>query len=293
MNTIQTQSVKSKLPQWLKRPVGFGQIYNQTSSIIEKLRLHTICENANCPNRGLCWSKGTATVLILGNVCTRNCGFCSVTRGKPQSPDSTEPQRIAEMAQQLNLKYLVITSVNRDDLSDAGAAHFRDCIQTVRQYNPNIKFEILVPDFRGCQENAISILRTALPLVFAHNIETVPSLYRQARAGGDYELSLNLLKLAKKHLPDTPIKSSIMLGLSEADNEIIQVLKDLRKTGCERITIGQYLKPSKNSLEVAEYIIPQKFDFWKRTALELGFKWVISEPFARSSYLAETENLKS
>lgn len=287
MKSLQLQSVRPKLPSWLKRPVGSGEIYSHTSNVLDNLKLRTICDNANCPNRGLCWSKGTATVLILGDICTRNCGFCSVASGKPQSPDSTEPQRIAEMVQKLNLKYLVITSVNRDDLPDGGAVHFLNCIQTVRQHNPNTKFEILVPDFRGCQEDAVSILQTALPFVFAHNIETVPSLYHIARTGGDYELSLNLLNLAKKHLPDIPIKSSIMLGLGETDDEIMQVLRDLRKTGCERITIGQYLKPSKDSLEVAEYIRPQKFDFWKRAAIELGFKWVISEPFSRSSYLAE------
>lgn len=278
------------MPPWLKRPLGAGQTYAHTSSILDELGLQTICSNANCPNKGQCWSKGTATVLILGNICTRNCKFCSVSAGKPQPPDSTEPARIAEMAEKMNLKYLVITSVNRDDLSDGGAAHFRNCIETVRNRLGHMKFEILVPDFRGCQAEAIEILKIALPFVFAHNVETVPSLYEKARAGGDYGLSLNLLKLAKEQLPETPIKSSIMLGLGENDGEVEQVLKDLRNVGCSRITIGQYLKPSKNSLEVVEYVRPEKFKFWRQKAIEVGFSWVISEPFARSSYFAEKES---
>jgi lipoic acid synthetase len=226
--------------------------------------------------------------LILGNICTRNCGFCSVPKGKPLPPDTDEPRRLAEMAKQLNLKYLVITSVDRDDLPDGGASHFRDCIREVRRQCPDIRFEILTPDFRNCQENAIEILKDALPLVFAHNVETVSSLYPVARSGGDYQRSLNLLKLAKEAFSDTPTKSSIMLGLGETDAEVEQVLKDLRNVGCERITIGQYLKPSKDSLEVAEYITPEKFNWWKQKALELGFNWAISAPFARSSYFAET-----
>lgn len=226
-------------------------------------------------------------MLILGNICTRNCGFCSVPQGRPLPPDETEPDRIAEMAEKMNLKYLVLTSVNRDDLSDGGASHFRDCIQIVRQHLPEIKIEILVPDFRNCQKQAIDILSTALPFVFAHNIETVPSLYSTVRTGGEYKLSLNLLRLAKQYLPDTPTKSSIMLGLGETDSQVEQVLKDLRNSGCERVTIGQYLKPSKESLDVVEYIRPEKFFYWKQKAVDLGFSRIISEPFARSSYFAE------
>jgi lipoic acid synthetase len=194
------------------------------------------------------------------------------------------------MAKQMGLKYLVITSVNRDDLPDGGARHFRDCINNVRQQCPDMKFEILTPDFRNCQARALKILRTALPFVFAHNVETVPSLYRIARAGGNYQRSLNLLKMAKEGPDNIQTKSSIMLGLGETDTEVEQVLKDLRNVGCERVTIGQYLKPSKNSLEVVEYVIPAKFDWWKQKAIELGFSWVISSPFARSSYFAEQQN---
>jgi lipoic acid synthetase len=277
-----------RLPDWLRRRMPVGGKYNKTSDILNSLGLETICMNANCPNRGECWARGTATVLILGNICTRNCGFCSVPKGKPSPPDPDEPRRFAEMARQLDLKYLVITSVDRDDLPDGGASHFRDCIIRVRAELPDIRFEILTPDFRNCQEHAIEILKDALPLVFAHNVETVPSLYPKARSGGDYQCSLNLLNLAKESFGDVPTKSSIMLGLGETDDEVEQVLKDLRSIGCERLTIGQYLKPSKDSLEVVEYITPEKFNWWKQKAIDLGFSWVISVPFARSSYFAET-----
>ena len=293
-----------KLPPWLRRPLPAGETYNHTKNVLSSLGLETICTNANCPNRGECWARGTATVLILGNVCTRNCKFCSLTCGKPEPPDPTEPQRVADMARQMGLKYLVITSVDRDDLPDGGAGHFRDCINKVRQHCPDTKFEILTPDFRDCQAHALKILADALPFVFAHNIETVPSLYRKARAGGNYQRSLNLLKMAKETLRfaqgdgfedqgdgfEIVTKSSIMLGLGETDDEVEQVLKDLRNVSCDRITIGQYLKPSKYSLEVVKYVTPAKFDRWKQKAVDLGFSWVMSSPFTRSSYFAEREN---
>ncbi len=281
---------RHRLPSWLKRPLPASENYNNTSTILGRLGIETICHDANCPNQGQCWSRGTATILILGNICTRNCKFCSVTCGKPLPPDPAEPARITEMAEQMGTKYLVITSVDRDDLPDGGAGHFRDCINEVRSRCPDVKFEILTPDFRNCQAQAIEILADALPFVFAHNIETVSSLYRKARAGGNYQSSLNLLKMAKETYKDTPTKSSIMLGLGETDTEVEQVLRDLRSVGCDRITIGQYLKPSKDSLEVVEYVPPVKFDWWKQKAIDLGFKWVISAPFARSSYFAEKEN---
>jgi len=193
------------------------------------------------------------------------------------------------MAKQLRLKYLVITSVDRDDLPDGGASHCRDCVNEVRQQHPDMKFEILTPDFRNCQSHALEILRDALPFVFAHNVETVPSLYPTARAGGNYQRSLNLLKMAKETYHAAPTKSSIMLGLGETESEVEQILRDLRGVGCDRLTIGQYLKPSPDSLEVAEYIPPAKFDRWKQKALRLGFSWVMSFPYARSSYFAEQE----
>jgi lipoic acid synthetase len=280
-----------KLPAWLKRPWPAGHSFQHTSDTLHSLRVETICTNANCPNRGECWGRGTATALILGNVCTRNCRFCSVATGKPEPRDPTEPGRLAEMATQMKLKYLVITSVNRDDLLDGGASHFRDCVNEVRRQCPAMRFEILTPDFRGCQEQALDILKPALPFVFAHNVETVPSLYPIARAGGNYEFSLRLLRMAKG-LDGVQTKSSIMLGLGEADEPVEQVLRDLRDVGCDRVTIGQYLKPSKDSLDVVEYVRPEKFAWWKDRAIEIGFSWVQSSPFARSSYFAEMENAR-
>jgi lipoic acid synthetase len=258
--------------------------------VLRELSLQTICSNANCPNRGECWSRGTATVLILGNICTRNCKFCSVATGKPAPPDPTEPTRVATMVNQLGLKYLVLTSVDRDDLPDGGASHFRDCIKHVRQQFPHTKFEILTPDFRNCQEKALQILGDALPFLFAHNVETVPSLYSVARAGGDYQRSLKLLETAKEYYAHIVTKSSIMLGLGETEAEVEQVLKDLRRVGCDRVTIGQYLKPSGDSLDVVQYVTPERFDAWKEKARALGFSWVISSPFARSSYFAEQDS---
>jgi len=257
---------------------------------LKSLKLDTICSSANCPNRGECWARGTATVLILGSVCTRNCKFCSVGAGKPEPPDPTEPDRLARMAAQMELKYLVITSVNRDDLEDGGASHFRDCVNAVRRQCPDMQFEILTPDFRACQSEAIGILRDALPFVFAHNVETVPSLYPAARGGGDYAESLRLLGMVREAYVNITTKSSIMLGLGETEAEVEKVLRDLRGAGCERITIGQYLKPSADSLEVVEYVRPAEFDRWKERAIKLGFSWVMSSPYARSSYFAEQQN---
>ena len=274
----------------MRRPLPADGAFRHTQDVLNSLGIETICSNANCPNRGQCWSRGTATVLILGNVCTRNCKFCSVATGKPKPPDPDEPARLAQMAEEMKLKYLVITSVNRDDLPDGGAGHFRYCINTVRLKLSEMRFEILTPDFRNFQEQAIEILRQSLPFVFAHNVETVPSLYSIARIGADYQQSLRLLRLAKEAYGTVQTKSSIMLGLGEADDEVRQTFKDLRDVGCDRITIGQYLKPSSTSLEVVEYVPPQKFDWWKQEAIQMGFSWIISGPFARSSYFAEQEN---
>jgi len=280
-------NIVRKLPPWLKRPLPTGKTYSRTENLLSTIGLDTICTNANCPNRGECWGRGTATVLILGNICTRTCKFCSVTKGRPQNSDPQEPEKIARLAGKLKLKYLVITSVTRDDLPDGGASHFRDCINEVRQRHPRIKFEILTPDFKHCQQKALKILSDALPFVFAHNIETVSSLYSAARKGADYHLSLNLLKMAKEIYGDIQTKSSIMLGLGETDSEVEQVLQDLHDVGCDRITIGQYLKPSKDCLDVVEYIKPEKFQWWDQRARQLGFRWVMSRPFVRSSYFAE------
>ena len=278
-----------KLPPWLKRRLPANPAYDHTHHVIGSLGIETICTNANCPNKGQCWEAQTATVLILGNICTRNCKFCSVAHGKPAPPDPEEPKKVATMAKQMNLKYLVITSVDRDDLPDGGAKHFADVVNQCRNDIPELKFELLVPDFKNCQDKAIEILKTAMPFVFGHNIETVPALYPTARPGGDYQTSLNLLKKVKQACPDIITKSSMMLGLGEKQENVIQCLNDLKNTGCDRIAMGQYLRPTKQSLEVVEFIEPEKFDWWKQKAYEIGFKWVMSSPFTRSSYHAENE----
>ena len=287
MSPSQDPERPARLPPWLRRPLPAHRAYQLTETTLEDLQLQTICMHANCPNRGECWARGTATVLILGPVCTRNCRFCSVATGRPAPPDPSEPHRLAEMVGRMQLKYLVITSVNRDDLADGGASHFRDCVQTVRRQWPDTQFELLVPDFKDCQAEALATLKQAVPFVFAHNVETVPSLYPLARQGGDYRRSLDLLRVAKQVLGQVQTKSSVMLGLGETEDQVEQVLKDLRGAGCDRLTIGQYLRPSKEALEVVEYITPDRFDGWGRRAAELGFSWVISSPFARSSYHAE------
>jgi lipoic acid synthetase len=287
MPQSQDPNAPRRLPPWLRRRHPASQAYRLTEQTLHDLELQTICMHANCPNRGQCWARGTATVLILGPVCTRNCRFCSVATGKPAPPDPSEPGRLSEMVGRMQLKYLVITSVNRDDLPDGGAGHFRDCVQAVRRTQPDTQFELLVPDFRDCQVEALTLLGQAMPFVLAHNVETVPALYPLARQGGDYRRSLNLLRLAKQAISGIQTKSSIMLGLGETASQLDQVLQDLRAAGCDRLTLGQYLRPSKDSLEVAEFVTPAQFDRWGRRAAELGFSWVISAPFARSSYYAE------
>ena len=226
-------------------------------------------------------------MLILGGVCTRNCRFCSVAHGRPEPPDADEPRRVAELARRMGLRYLVITSVDRDDLPDGGAGHFRDVVLHCRGVLPALQYELLVPDFRDCQDAAIEILATARPFVFGHNVETVPALYGQARPGGDYARSLRLLEKAKRAWPETQTKSALMLGLGETDEQVMSVLRDLRAVECDRVAIGQYLRPSKESLPVVAYVEPAVFDDWGKRARELGFAWVMSSPFTRSSYHAE------
>ena len=300
-------AVTGKFPPWLKRRIGCGEVFDKTDSTITNLGVDTICTHANCPNLGECWSRGTATVLILGPVCTRNCKFCSVAYGKPSKPDPTEPGRIAQMVYKLGIRYLVITSVTRDDLEDGGASQFAAVIDECRnndcyenQANKSeatcqdgcrngIRFELLTPDFKDRQERSVEILAAQMPFVFGHNIETVPSLYKTARPGGDYMRSLDLLRLVKQKYPHIPTKSSMMLGLGETDNEVLDCLKELLDTGCDRLSLGQYLKSSKQSLEVVEFITPEKFEWWADKARDLGFKWVMSSVFTRSSYNAERD----
>lgn len=280
-------SERKPLPPWIKKQLLLNRSFRKTEKTIENLHLSTICTEARCPNRGECWSRGTATVLILGNICTRNCPFCSVGHGKPEPPDPLEGDRVAQMARSMNIKYLVITSVDRDDLPDGGAKQFQLVMEACRNADPSMRFEILVPDFKNVQERALDILEKELPFVFSHNVETVPSLYPIVRPGATYKRSLDLLRLAAKAWPDIPIKSSIMLGLGETDEEVLQVLQDLLDVGCTRLSLGQYLQPDKESLAVKEFVTPQKFSWWKEQARSLGFTWVLSMPFARSSYHAD------
>ena len=275
------------LPPWIRKRLGSGLQYHATEGLIHTLGVQTICTQARCPNQGECWARGTATVLILGEICTRNCPFCAVAHGIPLPPDPTEPTRVAQLAQKLGIRYLVLTSVDRDDLPDGGASHFRAVMQACRAVNPSIRFEILVPDFKGAQREALEILNDARPFVFSHNVETVPALYPKARPGGDYQRSLALLELAATMWPDTSVKSSLMLGLGETEAQVLEVLSDLRRIGCDRICLGQYLKPTKDSLDVEEFVTPARFARWADRARDMGFTWVLAEPFARSSYHAE------
>lgn len=273
-------------PDWLKIKLYGSNKLNEVVELLNKLSLHTVCEEANCPNLMECFSKKTATFMILGRICTRNCTFCSVTKGNVDKVDTNEPGNIAQAALQLNLKHVVITSVTRDDLSDGGAGHFANVIRKIQELSREIVIEVLIPDFKG-DSNALQKVVTAKPEIINHNIETIPRLYSMVRPMAVYERSLELLKNVK--LLDNSIytKSGIMVGLGETVDEVIYVLKDLRNVGCDFITIGQYLAPSKNHYPVAEYIHPDIFEMYKKTALEIGFKHAASAPLVRSSYHAD------
>lgn len=274
---------KRRLPSWLKRPMPQpGMAY--TSHVISDLRLETVCESAKCPNRTECWSRQTATFMILGNVCTRPCGFCSVPKGKTETLQADEPERIAEAAERLGLRYVVITSVTRDDLPDGGADHFARCVQAVRE-RTGAHVEVLTPDFLGNRE-AISRVIASRPDVFNHNTETVPRLYHRVRRKADYQRTLDLLRQVKEEAPDMPTKSGLMLGLGETVDELLEVLVDLRAVGCDMLTLGQYLQPSPEHLPVERYVPPEEFDEIGELARRLGFGMVASGPFVRSSYHA-------
>jgi len=262
-----------------------GINYSHLKNIVVTNRLHTICKSGNCPNIGECWNVGTATFMILGDVCTRACKFCSVKTGKPGAVDWQEPERLALSIQKLGLKHCVITSVDRDDLEDGGAAFWAETVRTVKRINPGLTTETLIPDFRGRQEH-IRLVIDAGPEVISHNLETVRRITPRIRSLNRYEISLEVVRIIASE--GGTAKSGIMLGLGETEDQVEQVLKDLRAAGCDRLTIGQYLRPSKDALEVVEYITPARFDQWKQKALDLGFSWVISAPFARSSYFAES-----
>ena len=274
-------------PKWIRSQVHGSAEVQRLKGILREARLHTVCEEANCPNLGECFGSGTATFMIMGGICTRRCPFCDVAHGKPDPLDRDEPVNLARTIAAMNLKYVVITSVDRDDLHDGGAGHFAACIRESRAARAGLTVEVLVPDFRGREVIAIDILAHEPPDVLNHNLETVPRLYREARPGADYAGSLRLLREFKARVPHVPTKSGLMLGLGETDDEIIEVLKDLRAHGVDMLTLGQYLQPSAHHLSVQRYVSPEGFDQLGKVARELGFRHVASGPLVRSSYHAE------
>jgi lipoic acid synthetase len=273
------------LPDWLKRDLPRGNENFFTHHLLRELRLETVCENARCPNRPECYSRRTATFMVLGNVCTRPCGFCSVPRGEPLALEDDEPERVAEAAARLGLKHVVITSVTRDDLPDGGAEHFYRCVQAVRR-RTGAAVEVLTPDFLGDQA-AIDRVLAARPDVFNHNTETVPRLYRKVRGRADYRRSLDLLERVKRLAPDIVTKSGLMLGLGETTDELFEVFADLRTVGCDVLTLGQYLAPTLKHIPVARFVLPLEFDALAALARTLGFRQVVAGPFVRSSYHAD------
>ena len=272
-------------PRWLRAPAPAGKNYRELKSLIERLRLHTVCESAACPNVGECWNHRTATFMILGNVCTRRCGFCAVQKGAPLPVDFDEPERVAEAVAAMGLRFAVVTSVNRDDREDGGAELFALTIQAIRRRVPGCGVEVLVPDFQGSRE-AVGIVMEAAPDVFNHNTETVPRLYRQVRLGARYERSLEVLAYARKVAPRSPTKSGLMLGLGETASEVRQVMRDLRAHDVQILTLGQYLRPSPKHLPIVRYVTPGEFADFRAEGLEMGFAHVESGPLVRSSYHA-------
>ncbi|MFI3246538.1 MAG: lipoyl synthase [Ferrimonas sp.] len=277
-------------PDWLriKLPPTSERI-NEVKQAMRKNGLHSVCEEASCPNLSECFNHGTATFMILGAICTRRCPFCDVAHGRPLKPDLDEPKKLAQTIRDMKLKYVVLTSVDRDDLRDGGAQHFADCVREIRALNPHIKIETLVPDFRGRIDTALDILSQNPPDVFNHNLETAPRLYRQARPGASYQWSLELLKKFKARHPNVPTKSGIMLGLGEENTEIQQVLRDLREHDVTMLTLGQYLQPSRHHLPVKRYVSPAEFDEFKVFAEQIGFEHAACGPLVRSSYHADLQ----
>jgi lipoic acid synthetase len=279
-----------KKPDWLK--IKLPKSTEKIQAIKQAMRkhgLHSVCEEASCPNLPECFNHGTATFMILGDICTRRCPFCDVGHGKPLPPNAQEPEKLALTIKDMKLKYVVLTSVDRDDLRDGGAQHFADCVRLIRQHNPAIRIEILVPDFKGRMDRALEILDKNPPDVFNHNLETAPHLYKEARPGADYKWSLELLKRFKALHPEIPTKSGLMVGLGETNEDIVEVLKDLREHNVDMLTIGQYLQPSKHHLAVKRYVSPDEFGELKQAADELGFDNAACGPFVRSSYHADLQ----
>jgi lipoic acid synthetase len=276
-------------PDWIRVKLDNSQRFHEIKQILREHNLHTVCEEASCPNIGECFGKGTATFMILGDLCTRRCPFCDVAHGKPKPPDPEEPFHLAQTIAALKLRYVVITSVDRDDLRDGGAQHFVDCLRAVRELSPNTRIEVLVPDFRTKLDIALDILTTTPPDVMNHNLETVPRLYKQARPGADYRNSLTLLKEFKTRVPQVPTKSGLMLGLGETDEEILQVMRDLRTHDVDMLTLGQYLQPSAHHLPVLRYVELKLFEQFEREANAMGFMHAACGPLVRSSYHADQQ----
>jgi len=276
-------------PSWIRSQLPSKDKIAKVENLLRINELKTVCEEAACPNRGECFSCGTATFMIMGDICTRNCRFCNVKHGRPMPLDYDEPNKLAKAVKNLELKYVVITSVTRDDLEDGGANHFATCINEIRRLNSSIQIEILTPDFQGCMDKALDIFEQNPPNVFNHNIETVPRLYKKVCPSADYKLSLNLLKEFKNRMLQIPTKSGMMLGLGETDLEIEQVLTDLRRHNIDRLTLGQYLQPTIKHLSVERYVTPQQFDELAELAKQMGFKHVASGPMVRSSYHAASQ----
>ncbi len=283
-----------KKPEWIRVKAGSPSTrFYEIKNILREHKLHTVCEEASCPNIGECFGKGTATFMIMGDKCTRRCPFCDVGHGRPDPLDVDEPANLAKTIAALKLQYVVITSVDRDDLRDGGAGHFVECIQQVREQSPDTRIEILVPDFRGRDDRALGILQAAPPDVMNHNLETVPRLYKEARPGSDYQFSLNLLKKFKALHPHVPTKSGLMLGLGETDEEILQVMRDMRAHDIDMITIGQYLAPSGHHLPVRRYVHPDTFKMFEAQAKAIGFIHAAVGAMVRSSYHADEQASKA
>ena len=279
----------ARKPSWIRAKSPATPQVARLKRILREKRLHTVCEEASCPNLGECFGHGTATFMIMGDICTRRCPFCDVAHGRPEPPDAAEPENLASTIKAMGLNYVVVTSVDRDDLRDGGAGHFIACIRAIRALNPDTRIEILVPDFRGRMEIALRNMGEAPPDVFNHNLETVPRLYRKVRPGADYQWSLDLLaRFAESH-SQVPTKSGLMLGLGETIDEVIEVMKDLRTHGCSMVTLGQYLQPSRFHLPVERFVPPENFDELAIIGRDLGFSHVASGPLVRSSYHADAQ----
>jgi len=286
---VETTGQRLPKPSWIRVQAPITSQVRELKALLREQKLHTVCEEASCPNLTECFGNGTATFMIMGDVCTRRCSFCDVAHGRPLPLDEHEPKHLAETINRLSLNYVVITSVDRDDLRDGGASHFIDCIEQIRKQCVNIKIEILVPDFRGRLDKALNILCKNPADMFNHNLETVPRLYPQARPGADYQHSLNLLQQHKLLIPNLPTKSGLMLGLGEHIDEVIEVMKDLRAHDVNMLTLGQYLQPSRHHLPVQRYIDPKEFEDLREVGQQLGFDHVASGPLVRSSYHADVQ----